>query len=198
MSPAADLDASFTARPCLGERVSGDMHAISTEGERLFVAVIDAMGHGPEAHEEAVEMVQRIERAWDPDLVTALDKIHRASQGGRGAAVSLAWIDRPTGEVAVAGVGNVATRIIGPDINARAVATDGVIGQRFRPPVQQRFSLGRDDVLLLHTDGVSSSFGLEEYPQLKYHSSTTICRKVVRTFGKDFDDAGCLAVRYAR
>jgi hypothetical protein len=58
--------------------------------------------------------------------------------------------------------------------------------------------LGRSDVLLLYTDGVRSSFKLDEYPQLQYESAATIARNVVERFGRSYDDATCIVLRYKR
>jgi serine phosphatase RsbU (regulator of sigma subunit) len=59
----------------------------------------------------------------------------------------------------------------------------------------QQLTLQRGDVVLLHTDGVSERFELEDYPEILGHAPATIVRVVLRRFGKDRDDAGCLALR---
>ena len=43
-------------RPCLGERVSGDVAIAVPMGVKLLIVLIDVLGHGAEAHSLAREM----------------------------------------------------------------------------------------------------------------------------------------------
>jgi serine phosphatase RsbU (regulator of sigma subunit) len=63
---------------------------------------------------------------------------------------------------------------------------------------EQQMSLNPDDVLLLHTDGISERFENSEFPQLRYADAMSIARGIVNRFGKNYDDAGCIAVRYLK
>jgi hypothetical protein len=94
-------------------------------------------------------------------------------------------------------VGNTVIRRLGSR-ETRLPSVDGTLGQSVGTLVKQMMRLGRGDVLLLHTDGVRSSFKLDEYPQMQYESSATIARNVVERFGRSYDDATCIAVRYRR
>ena len=52
------VDCAFFIRPCRGERVSGDLIVVEERGDHVFLALIDALGHGPSAHAIA-EVVKR-------------------------------------------------------------------------------------------------------------------------------------------
>ena len=54
------------------------------------------------------------------------------------------------------------------------------------------------DIVLLYTDGVKDRFQLQDYPQLLHHTAELIARTVIQRFGKDHDDASCIALRYER
>ena len=43
-------------RPCDGETLSGDAVVVHADDDGVFVAVIDALGHGPDAHELAMQL----------------------------------------------------------------------------------------------------------------------------------------------
>ena len=45
------LEHSSLIRPCPGERLSGDAVVVSPLEEGLLVAIVDVLGHGPEANE---------------------------------------------------------------------------------------------------------------------------------------------------
>jgi hypothetical protein len=67
-----------------------------------------------------------------------------------------------------------------------------------RTPRIQTLKLTSRGVLLLYTDGVRSSFKLDDYAQLLYESASHISKKVVERFRRSYDDATCLAVRFKR
>ena len=63
-------------------------------------------------------------------------------------------------------------------------------------PKEENMSVSAGDVLLLYTDGVSSHFRREQYPSIVIDDVRKISNNVVRKFGKDYDDASCIALRY--
>ncbi len=106
-------------------------------------------------------------------------------------------MDRVTREVRYTGVGNTVLRTFGSQAT-RLISTDGIIGSRFRTPAVQAAPLNESGIILLYTDGVSDRFDVEQYPQILYHSASAIARKIVARFGKPYDDATCMAMRYGR
>jgi serine phosphatase RsbU (regulator of sigma subunit) len=163
----------------------------------LFLAVIDVLGHGPEAYEVAVVAKEHLSRKWSSDPMKTLEGLHQALRGSRGAAAGLGVLDPESGTLRFVGVGNTSARRVGLQ-PISLPSRDGIVGHAYRTPSLQELRLGPDDVLLMHSDGVESGFGLEQYPQIRYKSARAIAATVVRRFGKRFDDASCLAVRYAR
>ena len=53
------------------------------------------------------------------------------------------------------------------------------------------------DLLVLYTDGVKDRFTADDYPGVFSHAPKEVVRNIVKRFGKDHDDAACIAVRYA-
>ena len=58
------------------------------------------------------------------------------------------------------------------------------------------FELKPGDLVVLYTDGVSDRFTSDDYPGLCRHSPDEVAGNIVQRFGKDHDDAACIAVRY--
>jgi serine phosphatase RsbU (regulator of sigma subunit) len=192
-----DIDVASFARPCLGERVSGDTVVIEHRDEILFLAIVDALGHGPQANAVANQAERSLCNDWSGDVLDTLHRLHSALKGTIGAAAGLCVVDRVTREVRYAGVGNTVLRTFGSQA-IRLVSADGIIGSRFRTPVVQAAPLNESGTILLYTDGVSDRFDVEQYPQIIYHSASAIARKIVGSFGKPYDDATCMAMRYGR
>lgn len=189
------LEYAFVARPCFGELVSGDAAVVQSRNRTLFLAMVDVLGHGPNAYELAVRIRAFLEDEWQVDVAGTLAQLHEAIRGSIGAAAGLASLDLASGRLRYAGVGNTVIRKFGAG-SIRLPSTDGIIGSRMRSPREHELQLGKNEVLMFYTDGITDRFELEEYPQLIYESSRSVARNVVRNFGKQFDDATCLVVRY--
>jgi serine phosphatase RsbU (regulator of sigma subunit) len=192
-----DLDVASFARPCFGERVSGDTVVIAHREEILFLAIIDALGHGPQANAVAVRAEHFLRDGWNSDVLDTMHRLHSELKGTIGAAAGLCVVDCATRDVRYTGVGNTVFRIIGSRAT-RLLSTDGIVGGHFRKPALQSARLNESDIVLLYTDGVSDRFDVEHYPQIVYHRAAAIVRKIVDCFGKPHDDATCIAMRNGR
>jgi len=185
-------------RPHEGETLSGDVVLTQHEDAGVLVAVIDVLGHGPEAHEVGVRLrsalSQGVHATASPEPEGLMALLHESAQGTRGAVAAVAWLNAASLEGWVAGVGNVRCRIFG-EATRSVEFGDGVLGQRVRSPRPQALSLKPAHVLVLYSDGVVSRFGLENYPSLGLDPASTIALNVVRRFGKSLDDASCAVMR---
>lgn len=190
-----DIQYASYGRPCFGELVSGDVAVLRTSQDHVFIAMVDVLGHGKDAYALAVDIRAYLESAWQADVLTTLLQLHEHIGGSIGAAASLAVLNTASGELRHVGVGNTVMRKFGRH-PARLTPTAGIVGGHMRRPREQRTRFGHGDVLIGYSDGVSDHFELDDYRQLTYESPHTVVRRIVDRFGKQFDDATCLAVRY--
>ena len=82
-------------------------------------------------------------------------------------------------------------------MDTRLVSQDGVLGQNMRTPRPQTLQLEAGDLIVLYTDGVRDRFTGDDYPGILHHAPKDVVRTILERFGKDHDDAACIAVRYA-
>jgi negative regulator of sigma-B (phosphoserine phosphatase) len=189
------LPHSNMIRPCKGEYQSGDAVVIQTLEHGLFLAIIDVLGHGPEAHQLTHVIEAYLSRYSATDVAGVMVRLHQHLKGTRGAAVGLCSIDAATGRIDYAGIGNTAIRRFGTT-ETRLVSQDGVLGQNMRTPMPQTLQLEPGELIVLYTDGVSDRFTSNDYPGVLRHTPEEVARNIVQRFGKDHDDAACIAVRY--
>ena len=192
------IESGIYVRPCDGETLSGDVVFVQPQGDGVFAAVIDVLGHGPDAHRLGVKLVAALS-GWLPEAKPpapegALAVLHESARGTRGAAAAVAWLDTQTLEGWVAGVGNVRCRLFGA-VTRTFEFGEGVLGQRVRTPRPVAFALRPTDVVILFSDGVAGRFRLDDYPSLGLDPAPAIAFNVVRRFGKGMDDASCAVMR---
>jgi serine phosphatase RsbU (regulator of sigma subunit) len=190
------LEHSSMVRPRLGEQLSGDSVVMRPLEQGLFVAIVDVLGHGPEANELTHVIDAYLSRYGTSDVSGVMTRLHQHLKGTRGAAVGLCAIDAVTGSIEYAGIGNTTMRRFGK-AETRLVSQDGVLGQNMRTPRPQTLQLEPGDLIILYTDGVSDRFTLEDYPGALRHTPQEVASNIVSRFGKDHDDATCIAVRYS-
>ncbi len=173
----------------------GDAGFLKEYDNKLFTAVIDVLGHGKEADPVAGMCLDFLECHYREDLTAVVSALHEHIRGTRGAVVSLCRLDLQSGELAFVGVGDTTVRICNAS-DRRLVSRSGVIGYALPTLKQETTTLTPGDVMLLHTDGVSGRYYLEDYPELLKEDAQTIVRHIMSQFGKVTDDALFIAVKY--
>jgi serine phosphatase RsbU (regulator of sigma subunit) len=149
---------AVAARPYPGEAVSGDAWRVDWHGPVCRIALVDGLGHGPEAASAALAAVAALaaEPALEP--VDAVHCCHDALAGTRGAALLVVSLDVSRGELIMAGVGNVEARLC-QDGGAKHLMTDrGIVGSVLPRVRSVEMALSPDWLLLMHTDGIKRRF----------------------------------------
>jgi anti-sigma regulatory factor (Ser/Thr protein kinase) len=194
--PATDttrIGAVSVAKP--GEDVCGDAWGVSVAGEETTVMVADGLGHGPDAAEAAVEAVRLFHRFSGHRAPTLLEYIHGGLRATRGAAVSVARFQTGSGKVTYAGVGNVAGVIASNGDLRRMVSMPGTAGHNARKiqAFEYPFVSG---LAILHSDGISSTWTLDRYPNLAARHPTLIAAVLYRDLTRHRDDATVLVLKW--
>jgi anti-sigma regulatory factor (Ser/Thr protein kinase) len=181
--------------PKPGEDVCGDSWGISVAGGATTMLVADGLGHGPDAAEAAVEAVRLFHRFCGHRAPTLLDYIHGGLRATRGAAVSIARIDPAAAKVTFAGVGNVAGAIASGGELKRMVSMPGTAGHNARKiqAFDYPFTSG---LVILHSDGIASSWTFDRYPNLAARHPTLIAAVLYRDLTRHRDDATVLVAKW--
>jgi anti-sigma regulatory factor (Ser/Thr protein kinase) len=181
--------------PKPGEEVCGDSWTVSNNGSGFTLFVADGLGHGQEAAEASVEAIRLFHRFNGHDVRTLLDDVHGGLRATRGAAVSIARVDPATRKVIFGGIGNVAGVLAVRGELKRMVSMPGTAGYSVR--VIQSFEYPFEQgLVILHSDGLSSSWTLGRYPNLEAAHPTLIAGVLYRDFGRRRDDATVLVAKW--
>ena len=181
--------------PKLGEDICGDSWSVSVGPDETTLLVADGLGHGPEAAEAAVEAVRLFHRFNGHRTSVLLEYIHGGLRATRGAAVSVARFQPGSGKLIYSGVGNVAGVIAINGELKRMVSMPGTAGHNARKiqAFEYPFTAG---LVILHSDGIASSWTLDRYANLAARHPTLIAAVLYRDLTRRRDDATVLVAKW--
>lgn len=181
--------------PKTGQDVCGDSWGLSVGPEETTLLVADGLGHGPEAAEAAVEAVRLLHRFGGHRVPVLLEYIHGGLRATRGAAVSIARFQPGSGKIIYSGIGNVAGVLSTNGELRRMVSMPGTAGHNARKiqAFEYPFTGG---LVILHSDGIASSWTLERYPNLAARHPTLIAAVLYRDLTRHRDDATVLVAKW--
>lgn len=192
------LEWAVAERTLRGETESGDLYLVAPFADGALAAVIDGLGHGPEAAQAA--RAARAILSEDPGAPAEqlMRRCHEGLRGTRGVVLSLASINTATDTLTWVGVGDVEGLLLRGDPAARPASQSillrgGVVGYQLPPLHEARHALAPDDMLILATDGVRRDF-LGQTPC--EGDVQAIADTVIFNQAKSTDDALVLIARY--
>ena len=187
----------LTAKALQGD-YCGDTGLVLENKEIMLCAIIDGVGHGPNAAIAAVTAKNYIEANSEAPLTEILQGMHEVLKSTQGAVACLCRIDLKSGQLTMAGIGNITCRIFRGLDSERLLSREGILGYMVSSPREHSYRLDNSDLLLMHSDGVREHFELFEYPGILNGNAAAVAERIVETLGKNNDDASCLAVRFFR
>ena len=181
------LNMAYRTCPKDGERANGDAAVLRQEGDRALIALIDGLGHG-ELAALAADKAALFLRAWSlaDDLLAAMQGLHDALRGTRGAAASVCLLHGR--ELVCCGVGNVEIRCFGSKVPI--LLSPGVLGARVVQFRMCRAELAVGSRLVLFSDGISHRAPLEA---LRHLEPDALCEELISRHRKPSDDATAVA-----
>lgn len=188
--------AAGLARPIVGEPVSGDGYAVREVDGRPQALLCDGLGHGAFAATASQSLKATFREAPADRPSAVLEHVHRRVSHTRGAVAALIELNPAMGTVSCASVGNIAGWIVGPATRRGLAAQPGIVGDRERRTIRELdYPLGGEDVVVLHTDGVTDRWDLGRYPGLLRRDPLVIAATLMRDAALRRDDAGVLVAR---
>jgi len=188
-SDYGELQWSVAGRPMPGEELSGDNYLVVRTPTGWLLAVVDGLGHGPEAAAAGSALISTFVDHVEVDLVQLVRFGHEALKGTRGCACALAAIDSRQCLLGWIGIGNVegvvhriqVERLFAEYITMRG----GIVGYRL-PNLQPTFvNLDDGDLLVMATDGINSDF----VQMIAGRDPERLSASILNNYAKSTDDA---------
>jgi anti-sigma regulatory factor (Ser/Thr protein kinase) len=181
-----------------GEEYSGDAWTAIDSRDGGIIGVADGLGHGIAASEASSAAVRSFSEPGERPLERMLQDAHGPLRSTRGAAVGLARIDHSNGRLDFAGIGNIAGAIVNEEgTTRRVVSLNGIVGHEMRKVQSFSYPWTPASVLILQSDGVSSSWNAAHYPGLLQHHPALIAAVLYRDHCRGNDDATVVVAKAA-
>ncbi len=192
--PVLDVGIAVLTQP--GEKESGDLHVVAPFAAGVLVAVVDGIGHGPEAAKVAKVAEGIMKHYPHENLQPLIQRCHDALHGTRGVVMSLASFNHQTKVMTWVGVGNVQGNLLPMDKLSRPqtlLLSMGTLGQKIGSVHPTELAVKPGDTLIFTTDGIREDFhqglNLKQSPQQLAHD-------ILARSARYTDDALVLVGRY--
>lgn len=195
-APAAGLgwEAVVQAKP--GQEACGDGCSVRLDGAGIVSFLMsDGIGHGPLAADAAQQSIRTFQRTAGEPPGRSMQAIHTALAGTRGSASAIARIDLAARELTYCGIGNIACSIFHGGSSRRAVSQSGTLGHSVRRVQEFVYPFPDGAVLMMHSDGLTSSWDLGGHAGLERHEPATIAGFLHKRHRRGRDDAAILVAK---
>lgn len=189
-APAYEWGGLSTCAPT--EQVCGDAYSVVESNGTIAVMLVDGLGHGPLAHTPASAGIESFRTASHESPAQSLTRAHRLLSGTRGAAAAVSTLSAST--LWYAGVGNIAGSITGGERHRGLTSQNGTLGLQVRRIQEISYDWPPGGVLIMHSDGLTSRWTLDQYPGLRRRHPAVIAAVLWRDWFRGKDDASIVVV----
>ena len=162
---------------------------------RVLVGIIDGLGHGQFAHRAAQTARHYVENHFDLSLGQIFCGVNRACRATRGLVMALACFDWGQGRLTFASVGNIEVRVFPSSKSFHFLVRRGILGLNAPQAVVAEHPWPLENVMVLHSDGLSTHWGWKDFPDLADKPASVAAQTLLRALAKDQDDATVIVVR---
>jgi anti-sigma regulatory factor (Ser/Thr protein kinase) len=189
-APAAARATAVLCVAVSGETVCGDTASIIVRRDgTIGVLLADGLGHGPLAATASQEAARLFQKHPDTTPAAILALLHAGLRATRGAALATASIDIAARRVTYGGIGNIAGFITDTGGTRRMVSHSGTAGHTAGRMHEFQYPLHNRPVLVMFSDGLTTSWSPENHPGLFALDPTLIAGVLYRDHVRGRDDA---------
>ena len=192
----SSLDVGVVRVPKAGEPVCGDDFSLTGRPSGPWLLVVaDGLGHGIAAADASSLAARIASERPDENPVETISAIHNALRSTRGAAVAAAAIDVEARTIRFSGIGNISAVIVQQGTSRSLVSHNGIAGHSARHIQEFAYPWPEGALLVMHSDGVSARWNLDDYPGIVSRDPSIIAGVIYRDFTRHRDDAIVIVAR---
>jgi serine phosphatase RsbU (regulator of sigma subunit) len=193
------IDWAVAQRALPGEDVSGDLFLVQPHDRGVLFAVVDGVGHGPEAAHAAAIALEQLRVHPQESVHSLFGLCHAALTGTRGAVMTVASYHAADRTITWCGIGNVEGLLFragtpaGAAPSERALLRGGLLGAQLPPFYANVVPVHADDLLIFATDGLRAD--LEQDVPVRLPPQR-VADHILAKYFKGNDDALVLVARF--
>lgn len=182
---------SILTRPRYGEKQNGDAYLIAQDTQSTFVALIDALGHGPEAARAAATAVDYLKKHYREEPGQLIKGTHEACRGTRGVVMAVCRIDHEKNQLRYAGIGNILLRGYTPSGHIQPANLEGILGLTLRR-VKVHTHPWPGGLIIMFTDGIKPHWNHADIEAYREAPVVTLTDYLFHKYSRWQDDATIL------
>lgn len=195
--PADSFQLAGVCVPWADADACGDAWAVAHDRRTLRIVLADGLGHGEFAAVASDRAVALFRANPERSPTEHLKAMHVALRLTRGAAISALEIDRASGVIRYAAVGNTAGAIVNGDQSHGLAPSNGTVGHVMRSVREAEYLLPPGATLVLSTDGLRSRWRLDRYAGIGRRDPAVAAALLRRDFDRTKDDLTVIVLRRA-
>ncbi|MET7746632.1 ATP-binding SpoIIE family protein phosphatase [Streptomyces sp. NPDC005385] len=184
-------------RPGGEGRPSAVRGAVAGPDTGVLVMSCDGLGHGPMAAVAAQAAVRAFKTSTARTPEQAMEQVHRALRGTRGAAVAIARLEAD-GRLLFCGVGNITAAVVTSTGRRTLLSHPGIAGHQMHQLRTYEHRIPAHGILVMHSDGLSERWTHGDLTGFLPHPPALIAAALLRQAGTRRDDASAVIVKAAR
>lgn len=196
----AKLPVKLIIRPIVvskpGEKVSGDGFVVKKTERYIKMMLADGLGHGPEANKAVNEAAAAFKVFPDYSPTDTIRFIHQAIKKTRGAVMNITCFDLRNRTWSAIGVGNIASRMIGPASFKNHMSYNGIVGHNIPTTMSdQEYPADMFNQVMLCSDGIKTRIDLARYPQMYKYDQAVLSAALYKDHARKTDDMSVVMVK---
>ena len=192
---ARHMDIGSFCKSMTGESVCGDDASTHEDETRGLCLIIDGLGHGAFAQQAANTGTRLFEQYRQREPLETLDFIHKGMTATRGGCGSIAAMNWGSHTLKYCGIGNISAILASPGVRRNLVSMNGTLGQNPLKLKDFNYPWSENDLLIMHSDGMTANWNFDAYPGLMERRPALIAGVLYRDFCRRRDDFSIIVAR---
>jgi anti-sigma regulatory factor (Ser/Thr protein kinase) len=179
-----------------GEITSGDGISIKKTDKYLKLMLADGLGHGPEANKAINEAAAAFKVFPEYSPTETLRFVHANIKKTRGAVINILAYNYQTRLWSSTGIGNIATRLIGPAIVKNQMSYNGIVGHNIPNTMNdQEYPAEQFNEVVLCSDGIKTRWDLAKYPMIQKKDPAVLGAAIYKDHARKTDDMSVVVIK---
>jgi anti-sigma regulatory factor (Ser/Thr protein kinase) len=179
-----------------GETVSGDGFFCRADDKGAKLMLADGLGHGPDANLAMNEAVNAFKACAFDQPVEILRFMHSFIRKTRGVVATVMIMDFEQNTFNIAGIGNIATKMIGGVNSRNHLSYNGIVGHTIPNTMNEQLMTFNDyQQFIMCSDGIRSRWDLAKYPGIQKHDLALQAAAIYKDFARRNDDMSVAIIK---